>query len=38
MCINIGENVDKKIPEVRIVSYEQLPRYRLKSGVNTLCC
>jgi hypothetical protein len=34
MCINIGENVDKKIPEVRMVSYEQLPRYRLKSEIN----
>ena len=34
MCINIGENVDKKIPEVRMVSYEQLPRYKLKSETN----
>jgi hypothetical protein len=33
-CINIGENVDKKIPEVRMVSYDQLPRYRLKSEMN----
>ena len=34
MCINIGENVDKKIPEVCMVSYEQLPRYKLKSEMN----
>jgi hypothetical protein len=32
--INIGEDIDKTIPEVRIVSYEQLPRYRLKSETN----
>ena len=32
--INIGENIDKTIPEVRLVSYEQLPRYRLKSETN----
>lgn len=34
MSINIGENVDKKIPEVRMVSYDQLPRYKLKSEMN----
>jgi hypothetical protein len=33
-CINIGENIDKTIPELRLVSYEQLPRYRLKSETN----
>lgn len=32
--INLGENIDKTIPEVRLVSYEQLPRYRLKSDTN----
>ena len=32
--INVGENIDKTIPEVRTVSYEQLPRYRLKSETN----
>jgi len=32
--INIGENIDKTIPEVRMVSYEQLPRFRMKSDTN----
>jgi len=32
--INIGEDIDKTIPEVRTVSYEQLPRYRLKTETN----
>ena len=32
--INLGENIDKTIPEVRVVSYEQLPRYQLKSETN----
>jgi hypothetical protein len=32
--INIGENVDKKIPEVRMISYDQLPIYKLKSEMN----
>lgn len=32
--INVGKDIDKTIPEVRTVSYEQLPRYRLKSENN----
>jgi hypothetical protein len=32
--VNIGENIDKTIPEVRLVSYQQLPLYRLKSETN----
>jgi hypothetical protein len=32
--INIGEDIDKTIPEVRTVSYQQLPRYRLKTETN----
>ena len=32
--INVGKNIDKTIPEVRKVSYEQLPRYRVKSETN----
>jgi len=32
--MNVGEDIDKTIPEVRTVSYEQLPRYRLKTESN----
>jgi len=32
--MNVGEDIDKTIPEVRAVSYEQLPRYRLKTETN----
>lgn len=31
--INVGEDIDKTIPEVRLISYDQLSRFKMKSDV-----